>query len=276
MSENQIITAPETENVVVCKNIVKDYPLYSSAASKIKGLLLQKSETKTFRALDDISITMKKGECMGLIGLNGSGKSTLASIITGITTPTSGTVDVKGEVSMLCARSGMRSQLSGIDNIRFKCLLMGYTDKQINELEKEIVEFADIGIHINQPVKTYSSGMRSRLGFAIAVHIDPDILIIDEALSVGDSSFTDKCLKKVDEFKAKGKTIVFVSHAVSAMTSFCDRIAWLHYGKMVGEGLPDDIIRPYCEFARDFNSKIGKDQKKLVPDIEEYRKRCGM
>ncbi len=267
------ITDFSQEIVVTCENIVKDYPLYTATASKLKGLFLGKSETTTFRALDNISLTLKKGECMGLIGLNGSGKSTLASIIAGITTPTSGTIDVRGEVSMLCARSGMRSQLSGIDNIRFKCLLMGYKDKEIDELEKEIIDFADVGIHINQPVKTYSSGMRSRLGFAIAVNIDPDILIIDEALSVGDSSFTEKCLKKVDEFKKKGKTIVFVSHAVSSMTSFCDRIAWLHYGKMVGEGLPEEIIKPYCEFSKDFNSKLSSEQKKFIPDLEKYKKK---
>lgn len=273
MSDNAISKTSEIKTVIDCKNIIKDYPLYSSAASKIKGLIFKNSGTKTFRALDDVSLTMKKGECVGLIGLNGSGKSTLASIITGITSPSEGTVNVVGEVSMLCARSGMRSQLSGRDNIRFKCLLMGYTDKQIDEMEKDIVEFADIGIHIDQPVKTYSSGMRSRLGFAIAVHIDPDILIIDEALSVGDSSFTDKCLKKVDEFKEKGKTIVFVSHAVSAMTSFCDRIVWLHYGKKVGEGVPDEIIKPYCEFAREFNAMTPAQRKNFVPDLEEYQKK---
>lgn len=276
MGDNKVISSSEKEDVVVCDHIIKDYALYSSAGSKIKGLLFKENRAKTFRALDDISITMKKGECFGLVGLNGSGKSTLASIITGITTPTQGTVNVKGEVSMLSARSGMRSQLSGIDNIRFKCLLMGYTDKQIDEMEKEIIEFADIGIHINQPVKTYSSGMRSRLGFAIAVHIDPDILIIDEALSVGDSSFTDKCLKKVDEFKEKGKTIVFVSHVVSTMSTFCDRVAWLHYGKMVGMGEPDEILKPYCEFARDFNGMMGDKRKNFVPDLKEYQKKCGM
>lgn len=270
MNDKNIIL-PNSEDVIVCEHIVKDYSLYSTFGDKIKGLFMKENKVSTFRALDDVSVTMKKGECVGLIGLNGSGKSTLASIITGISTPTSGTVSVKGEVSMLCASSGMRSQLSGVDNIRFKCLLMGYTDKQIKEIEKDIIEFADIGIHINQPVKTYSSGMRSRLGFAIAVHIDPDILIIDEALSVGDSSFTDKCLKKVDEFKTKGKTIVFVSHAVTTMTSFCDRVIWINQGKLVGTGTTDEIIRPYCGFAREFNGMTNEQRKNIMPDLKEYQ-----
>lgn len=262
-----------SENVIVCNNIVKDYPLYSTFGEKLKGLILKNHRVSSFRALDDVSITMKRGECVGLIGLNGSGKSTLASIISGITTPTSGTVEVKGEVSMLCASSGMRPQLSGIDNIRFKCLLMGYTDKQINELEKDIIDFADIGIHINQPVKTYSSGMRSRLGFAIAVHINPDILIIDEALSVGDSSFTDKCLEKVEDFKRAGKTIVFVSHAVTSMTSFCDRIIWINQGKLIGVDTPDRIIKPYGGFAREFNGMTNEQRKAIMPDLKEYQKK---
>lgn len=260
-------------DVIICEHVVKDYPLYSTFGEKIKGLLLKESRISTFRALDDISITMRKGECVGLVGLNGSGKSTLASIITGITTPSSGSVEVKGEVSMLCASSGMRSQLSGIDNIRFKCLLMGYTDKQIKEIEQDIINFADIGIHINQPVKTYSSGMRSRLGFAIAVHINPEILIIDEALSVGDSSFTDKCLKKVDEFREAGKTIVFVSHAVTQMTTFCDRVIWINQGKLIGTGTPDEIIKPYCGFAREFNGMTNEQRKSVMPVLEDYQQK---
>ncbi len=264
---------PAGEDVVVCSHITKDYPLYSTFGEKLKGLLIKNTRVSTFRALDDISLTMKKGECVGLVGLNGSGKSTLASIITGITTPTKGTVSVKGEVSMLCASSGMRPQLSGVDNIRFKCLLLGFNEKQIKEIEQDIIDFADIGIHINQPVKTYSSGMRSRLGFAISAHINPDILIVDEALAVGDSSFTEKSLAKVDEFKESGKTIVFVSHAVTTMTSFCDRVIWINQGKLVGAGTPDEIIKPYCGFAREFNGMTNEQRKSIMPDLKEYQEK---
>ena len=182
-------------------------------------------------------------------------------------------VTVKGEVSMLAASSGMRSQLSGIDNIRFKCLLMGYSNEQIKKIEQDIVDFADIGIHIDQPVKTYSSGMRSRLGFAIAVHIDPDILIIDEALSVGDQSFTDKCLDKVNAFKEAGKTIVFVSHAITTMTTFCDRVIWINRGSLVGEGAPADIVKAYGGFAREFNGMTNEQRATFTPVLEDYQRR---
>lgn len=276
MSNNINQNPTNKKNAIICENICKDYPMYSSFSQKLKGIFFKNDRVSKFRALNDISVTMKQGECVGLIGLNGSGKSTLASIITGITTPSSGNIRVKGEVSMLAASSGMRMQLSGIDNIRFKCLLMGFPDDQIKTLEKDIVEFADIGMHINQPVKTYSSGMRSRLGFAIAVHINPEILIIDEALSVGDSSFTDKCLNKINEFKKEGKTIVFVSHSTSAMSSFCDRIIWLHQGKIVGVDVPDKIIRPYSKFAKEFNSMSNEQRKITMPDLKQYQQDCGV
>lgn len=263
----------EKTPAVICSHIVKDYTLYSSFGEKLRGLILREARVKTFRALDDLSVTFNRGECVGLVGLNGSGKSTLASIITGITAPTGGTVDVRGEVSMLAASSGMRSQLSGVDNIRFKCLLMGYSREQIRQIEKDIIEFADIGIHIDQPVKTYSSGMRSRLGFAIAVHIDPDILIIDEALSVGDSSFTDKCLEKVDEFRQAGKTIVFVSHAITTMTTFCDRVVWINQGRFVGEGAPDQIVKAYGGFAREYNGMTNEQRAAFVPVLADYQQR---
>ena len=262
-----------SENAIELKDIVKDYTLYSTFGDKIKGLVKKESRVKTFRALDHITFDMKHGECVGLIGLNGSGKSTIASIISGITSPTEGDLRVRGEVNMLCASSGMRSELTGIDNIHFKLLIMGYTNEQIKAVEQDIIDFADIGIHINQPVKTYSSGMRSRLGFAIAVQVDPDILSIDEALSVGDSSFADKCLEKIDEFKEKKKTIVFVSHAVTTMTSFCDRIIWINMGKMVGIGTPAEIIQPYCGFAREFNGMTNEERKTLMPDLKYYQEK---
>lgn len=272
MDKEKTINSSRHKTVIVCDHIVKDYPLYSTFGQKLKGLLFKNSKVSSFRAIDDISLTMKQGECVGLIGLNGSGKSTLASIIAGITTPSQGKVKVKGDVNMLCAGSGMRPHLSGIDNIRFKCLIMGYTDKQIKEIEKEIIDFADIGMHINQPVRTYSSGMRSRLGFAIAVHIDPDILIIDEALAVGDSSFTEKCLQKINEFKEKGKTIIYVSHAVTTMTTFCDRVVWINRGKLIGIGTPDEIVKPYCDFAREYAGMTNEQQKKIMPNLKEYQK----
>lgn len=270
MSDNQ---SSLQRPVVAFSHVCKDYTLYASVGDKLKGLFLKNSRVKTFRAVDDVSFTMRQGEVVGLIGLNGSGKSTIASMITGITKPSEGKIRVKGEVNMLSASSGMRPMLSGIDNIRFKCLLLGFTNKEIAKLEKEIIDFADIGIYINQPINTYSSGMVSRLGFAISVHMNPDILIIDEALSVGDNSFADKCLNKINEFKERGKTIVFVSHSTNQMEKFCDRVIWINRGAMVGEGLPHDIVVPYCGFAREFAAMTNDERATIQPNLEEYQKK---
>lgn len=258
---------------IICTNLYKKYPLYNRDIDRLKGLIFPHFKPNEFTALSDINLEMKKGEIVGLIGLNGSGKSTLASIITGITYPTDGKIDVKGEVSMLSANAGMENHLTGIENIKYKCILLGLSKLKTDEIQDDIINFADIGIHINQPLRTYSSGMRSRLGFAISVHMDPDILIIDEALAVGDNSFTDKCLVKMDEFKQKGKTILFVSHSVNQMENFCDRVIWLHKGKILGIEKPKDIIMPYCGFAREFNAMTSLERQNFNPLIEVYQEK---
>lgn len=261
----------EKEIAVKCDKIYKTYPFYQGNWDRLKGMLLPGHKTEEFTALEDISIEIPQGQILGMIGLNGSGKSTLASIITGITYPTSGSINVKGEVSMLAANSGMDNYLTGIENIRYKCILMGLATNQIEEIMPDIIEFADIGRYIEQPLRTYSSGMRSRLGFAISVHMEPDILIIDEALSVGDNSFADKCFLKMNEFKDNGKTIIFVSHAVPQMQEFCDKILWLHRGKILGVEEPDKIIMPYCGFAREFNAMTIEERNEHIPTLEEYQ-----
>lgn len=256
-----------------CINLYKKYPLYNKDIDKLKGLLFPHFKPNEFTALSNVNLEIKKGEILGIIGLNGSGKSTLASIISGITYPTEGEVQVEGEVNMLSANAGMDNQLTGIENIRYKCLLLGFTKSKVDEIQDDIINFADIGIHINQPLRTYSSGMRSRLGFAISVHMDPDILIIDEALAVGDNSFTDKCLAKMEEFKQKGKTILFVSHSVNQMEGFCDRVMWLHKGKILGIEKPNNIIMPYCGFAREFNAMTSDERNCFKPDLNIYQKK---
>jgi teichoic acid transport system ATP-binding protein len=258
---------------IKCSNLYKKYPLYNKDVDKLKGLIFPNFKPTEFTALSDINLEINKGEILGIIGLNGSGKSTLASIITGITYPTSGEVKVNGEVNMLSANAGMDNQLTGIENIRYKCILLGFTKSKINEIQDDIIRFADIGVHIDQPLRTYSSGMRSRLGFAISVHMDPDILIIDEALAVGDNSFTDKCLAKMEEFKQQGKTILFVSHSVTQMQGFCDRVMWLHKGKILGIENPEKIIMPYCGFAREFNAMTSTERANFNPSLEEYQKK---
>lgn len=260
------------ENLAIrCSELCKRYPLYSSDIERLKGLFLPHYKPKEFVALSNINLEIKKGEIVGLIGLNGSGKSTLASIISGITYATSGQIEVCGEVNMLSANAGMENQLTGIENIDYKCLLLGFSKKEISIIREDIVKFADIGVHINQPLRTYSSGMRSRLGFAISVHMNPDILIIDEALAVGDNSFTDKCLDKMQQFKKQGKTIIFVSHSVAQMKDFCDRIIWLNKGEIVGIEEPQNIILPYCGFAREFNIMTHEERERFSPRLSDYQ-----
>jgi teichoic acid transport system ATP-binding protein len=151
--------------------------------------------------------------------------------------------------------------------------LLGFTPKQIEEVKDSIIDFAEIGVHIDQPLRTYSSGMRSRLGFAISVHMNPDILIIDEALSVGDNSFSDKCLTKMNEFKNNNKTIIFVSHSVTQMQDFCDQVMWLHKGKILGIEKPENIIMPYCGFAREFTSMTIDERQIFDPDLRDYQEK---
>ena len=159
-----------------------------------------------------MSLEIKKGEVVGIVGLNGSGKSTMLNIISGLLPQTSGEIEVKGKKSILAIKSGLKNNLSARDNIYYKCLMMGYTKEQIKEMEKDILAFSEVGEFVDQPIKTLSSGMAAKLGFSISININPDVLIIDEALSTGDKTFAKKCLRKINEFKEQGKTIIMVSH----------------------------------------------------------------
>ena len=262
-----------TTLAVKCDKIIKKYPMYKSDFERMKGLFLPHYRPEEFIALNEVDLELKKGEIMGLIGLNGSGKSTLSSIIAGITYADGGKLEVEGEVTMLSAGAGLDNYLTGIENIRYKGLLLGFSDHEIKDMMQDIIDFADIGEHINLPLRTYSSGMRSRLGFAISVHMNPDILIIDEALSVGDNSFTDKCLEKMDSFKKNGKTIIFVSHSVTQMNGFCDRVMWLHKGKVLGIEKPENIIMPYCGFAREVNAMTTEEKKHFSPTLKQYQEK---
>lgn len=261
------------EVVIKCENLYKEYPMFKGDGERLKGLFMHNYTPRMFTALNNVSIEFKKGEIVGLIGLNGSGKSTLASIITGITFPTKGGLMVKGEVNMLSANAGMENNLTGIENIEYKGILLGFPKKYIETIKQDIIDFADIGEHIMQPLRTYSSGMRSRLGFSISVHMNPDILIIDEALAVGDNSFTDKCLDRMSEFKENGKTILFVSHAVTQMTRFCDKVAWLNKGILLGIDKPERMIQPYCGFAKEFNNMLISDRDNFNPTLKEYQEK---
>ena len=260
--------------IISFKNVSKEYTLYKSDSERFKALFFKSKKAKINKALKDVTFEINAGESVGLIGDNGAGKSTILKHITGVAFPSEGEVFVGGKVAALLElTAGFSMEMTGRENIYLKGYILGLTDKEIKSIEEKVIDFAELGDYIDQPVRTYSSGMKLRLGFAINVNIEPDVLVIDEALSVGDSSFADNCLQKVDEFKAQGKTIVFVSHAVTQMTEFCDRIVWINQGKLVGIGTPDEIIKPYCGFAREFNGMTNDQRKAVMPDLLEYQKK---
>ena len=229
-------------------DVEKVYKLYDKPSDRIKealGIGRGKHHTE-HHALKGVNLTIRQGECVGIIGTNGSGKSTILKIITGVINPTQGNVAVNGRISALLELgAGFNMEYNGIENIYLNGTMIGFSEKEIDEKLESILEFADIGEYVYQPVKTYSSGMFVRLAFAVAINIDPEILIVDEALSVGDVFFQAKCYHKFEEFKEMGKTIVFVSHDLSSISKYCDRVVLLNQGTKLGEGEPKKMIDIY-------------------------------
>ncbi|WP_180128926.1 polysaccharide ABC transporter ATP-binding protein [Rhodoferax sp. BLA1] len=236
--------------VIEVQSLSKSYKLYSSKTDRGLDLFLPfgKSRHKDFHALKDINFTVNEGESIGIIGRNGSGKSTLLKILSGVLTQTTGDVHVSGKVaSLLELGAGFNPELTGRENIYFNGALMGCNKAQMHQRITEIISFADIGDFIDQPVKVYSSGMFVRLAFAASVHVDPDILIIDEALAVGDVRFQKKCVDFMKKFKESGKTILFVSHDIFTVKSFCNRLILINDGKLEAIGNPDDVANRYYQ-----------------------------
>lgn len=236
------------ELAIRVKNVSKMYKLYDKASDRLKeslGFTKQKRYKEHF-ALKNIDFEVKKGETVGIIGTNGSGKSTILKIITGVLNATDGETKVNGRISALLELgAGFNMEYTGIENVYLNGTMLGFTEKEIDERLDDILEFADIGDFVNQPVKSYSSGMFVRLAFAVAINIDPDILIVDEALSVGDVFFQAKCYRKFEEFRNQGKTILFVSHDLGSISKYCDRAILINKGVKLSEGTPKDMINMY-------------------------------
>ena len=237
-----------SDYAVQIQNVSKVYRLYENPIERLKDALSlsKKDNYREYHALSNISINVERGQTVGLIGTNGAGKSTLLKIVTGVLTPTEGNVVVNGKIAALLELgAGFNMEYTGIENIYLNGSMMGYTKEQMEDRVPNIVEFAGIGDFIEQPVKTYSSGMFARLAFAVAINVDPDILIVDEALSVGDIYFQAKCFKKMNEIKENGTTILLVTHDMSSVIKYCDKVVVLNKGQFLKEGSAKEMVDIY-------------------------------
>ena len=236
------------EKAIEFKHVTKRYKLYKNDKERFKGIFFKNIKAKEKKAINDISFVVEKGESVALFGRNGAGKSTLLKMITQVVFPTSGEIYVDGRVSALLElTAGFDMEFTGRENIYFRGQLMGIPHEEIEELEPEIVDFAELGDYIDQPVRTYSSGMKARLGFAINVNVKPDILIVDETLSVGDKYFRNKCLRKIEELLSLGTTFLFVTHSQRSARRFCSRGIVLHQGKLLFDGDIEEAVAYYDE-----------------------------
>ena len=252
------------ENVIEIKNLVKEYKMYNRKKERLlEAMFPFYNKHQVFKATDNLNLEIKKGEVVGILGKNGAGKSTLLKMITGVVTPTSGTLKVNGKISSLLELgAAFNSELTGIENIYQHGQVMGLTNEQIEATKQDIIDFADIGEHLYQPVKTYSSGMFARLAFACAINVDPDILIVDEVLSVGDMAFQLKCFKKFEQFKERGKTILYVTHNVTDVIRNCTRAIIIDAGKKIFDGNVKDGVEKYKKMI------VGIPEKEKV-EVEE-------
>lgn len=273
------------ENMIKVERLTKIFKLYSNNSDRLKEAVSIKRRRfhEDFYALNDVSFEVRKGETLGILGKNGSGKSTLLKIITGVLTPSSGGIQINGKVAALLELgAGFNPEYTGIENIYLNGLLLGKTREEMDNKLSDILSFADIGDFVNQPVKNYSSGMFARLAFAVAINVEPEILIIDEALSVGDVFFQQKCFERIKKMKADGVTILFVSHDVTSISSLCDRCVLLNHGEVYSIGQPRIIINDYVKLYNtneEVERKLKKAEQKsdmalskmMSNEIEEYR-----
>ena len=262
------------ENVIEIKNLVKKYKMYNKKKDRLLEILFPKVQRHTdFTAMNNLNLSVKKGEVVGILGRNGAGKSTLLKMITGVVVPTSGTIEVKGKISSLLELgTAFNMDLTGEENIYQHGQVMGLTREEIENSKQKIIDFADIGDHLYQPVKTYSSGMFARLAFSCAINVNPEILIVDEVLSVGDMAFQLKCFKKFEEFKSQGKTILFVTHNVSDILKNCTRTIILTDGSKIFDGDVKEGVELYKKIITGNMPKAETKVDKKEKTNKEYSK----
>ena len=255
-----------SEFAIQVKHLDKMYKLYNKPSDRLRETLGFKVPVREHYALRDVNFQVERGETVGIIGTNGSGKSTILKIITGVLNPTAGEVKVDGRISALLELgAGFNMEYTGIENVYLNGTMMGFSKEEVDARLQDILDFADIGDFVYQPVKSYSSGMFVRLAFAVAINIDPEILIVDEALSVGDVFFQAKCYRKFEEFKKMGKTILFVSHDLSSVSRYCDRVILLNKGVKLEEGSPKQMVDMYKQLL------VGQDPAKAEEKKEEQK-----
>ena len=242
------------DTVIEVNNVSKSFTVYFDKANSFKErlLFLGRNKKKTnIEILKNVNLEIKKGEVVGLIGINGSGKSTLLKLMTQIIYPNKGYIKTRGKLtSLLELGAGFHPDFSGRENIYFNASIFGLTKQEIDKRLEDIIKFAELGDFIDNPVRTYSSGMYMRLAFSVAINVDAEILLIDEILSVGDEHFQEKCFKKLEELKEEGKTIVFVTHSLGSVERFCTRAVWLHKGEIKLDGKVEEVIKTYVEETR--------------------------
>ncbi len=256
------MTSNQEKGSIQIQNLTKVYRLYDKNTDRLKETFFKKKYSKDHYALKNINLDIKKGESIGIVGTNGSGKSTLLKLITGVVSPTEGELHTHGKIAALLELgAGFNPEYTGIENIYLNGTMMGYSEEEMKERVPDIIDFADIGDFIYQPVKSYSSGMFARLAFAVSINVDPDILIVDEALSVGDTRFQVKCIDKMTELRDKGTTILFVTHSIEQIKRFCTRTIWIKEGELIRDGEASQIVDLYDNYMKYGDSALGEEEE---------------
>ncbi len=253
------------ESLIVLNRLSKTYRVYPKSWYRLRELVTGRPHHQAFDALVDVSLELRQGESLGIIGENGAGKSTLLKLLSGVTAPTAGTMTVQGKVaSLLELGMGFHPEFTGRENIRLNAAMMGLSEAEVIRKIPQIIKFSELGDFIDRPVKTYSTGMAMRLGFAIAVQVEPDILVIDEALSVGDGYFQKKCMNRIQSFVASGRTLIFCSHAMYYVSAYCQRAIWLRHGRIAAAGPVEEVVRDYENFLL----RKSERSEQAAPDTE--------